>query len=176
MRLLSLGSLNLDHIYTVPHIAHPGETLSSTKHETLPGGKGANQAVALARARTTKIHVAHAGRTGAKAQAECILDTMGKAGVDCTMIEHIDEIDTGTAIIQVSQSNAENAIILFPGANHKIDKPYIDKVLQKYDKGDVILLQNEISESRYVIEAAAKRGIHNMNNIDRTVTKTAPKV
>jgi ribokinase len=159
MQLLSLGSLNLDEIYRLPHIVTPGETITSISHTTAPGGKGANQAVALARARTDKqLKVFHAGMTGPEQQAQIILKPMEEAGINVSFIKHMENGDTGTAIIQVQQDNAENAIILHPGANHKIDKGYIDHVLEHFNKGDVILLQNEISEGKYAIEAAEKKG------------------
>ena len=61
-RILNFGSLNIDHVYSVPRFLQPGETLSAAAYEIFPGGKGLNQSIALARA---GANVWHAGKIGA---------------------------------------------------------------------------------------------------------------
>ena len=61
MKILNVGSLNVDHVYSVPHIVRPGETIAGEGYRRFPGGKGANQSVALARAGAA---VWHAGMVG----------------------------------------------------------------------------------------------------------------
>lgn len=74
--------------------------------------------------------------------------------------EWIDQMNgsSGHTIIQIDE-NGQNSIILFGGANREITKSYIDKVLGKMEKGDLLLLQNEISNLAYVMECADKKGI-----------------
>ena len=63
MKVLSFGSMNVDHVYHVPHIALPGETIASGAYSVFPGGKGLNQSIALARA---GLDVWHAGKLGSQ--------------------------------------------------------------------------------------------------------------
>src|SRR5690554_7438291 len=75
--LHNLGSINLDHVYRVPHLVTPGETLASHGYEVGLGGKGANQSLALARAGGRVCHWGRLGRQDAWAR-----DTLARAGVD----------------------------------------------------------------------------------------------
>ena len=63
MKVYNFGSVNIDHVYRVPHFVAPGETLSSQSLETVLGGKGANQSVALARAGIDVVHIGQLGKT-----------------------------------------------------------------------------------------------------------------
>jgi len=107
--IYSYGSINVDHIYQVPHLVAPGETLASTAYTRVLGGKGANQSIALARAGAS---VRHIGRFGTG--DEWVLEPLQQAGVDCSSVSAIDG-PSGHALIQVD-SQAENTIILFAAA------------------------------------------------------------
>jgi len=150
LKILNFGSLNLDYVYSVDHIVLPGETISSKNLEVFCGGKGLNQSIALARA---GVEVYHAGSIGADGQP--LLDMCKENGVDTTYIRTVDD-RSGNAIIQVDRTG-QNSIILFGGANQRNDFSYIDHVLSHFTAGDWILLQNEVNELSYMIDAAAKK-------------------
>lgn len=152
MKVLNFGSLNIDFVYRLEHIAHPGETISSYNLEIFPGGKGLNQSVALARAGADVYHAGMIGEDG-----EFLRDICRKSGVNTDNIKQI-EIRTGNAIIQVADSG-DNCIVLYPGANREITTDFIDSVLSVFGKDDVLLLQNEINLVDYLIDASKKKGM-----------------
>lgn len=153
IRILNLGSLNLDRVMRVDRIAQPGETRSARTVSSFAGGKGANQSVAMARAGAS---VFHAGRIGADGQL--LLEKLRQAEIDTTHIEIDGEHHTGSAFIQVD-GKGENAIVVDPGANAHITRPQIDQVLNQFQEHEILLLQNEISNVGYAIEAASERGL-----------------
>lgn len=151
MTIYNFGSINLDHLYQVDHFVRPGETLSSNQYQKLLGGKGANQSVALAKAGAPVCHVGAVNK-----QDDFILNQLQDLGVETSLIAQV-ELETGHAIIQLDKG-AENAIILFPGANHALTESQIDGVLSQADAGDWILLQNETNFVAEIIHKAhAKR-------------------
>jgi len=153
MRLCNFGSLNIDRVYRVPHIVRPGETLGSSGVRTFAGGKGANQSVALARAGAP---VAHAGAVGA--DGRWLVEILEADGVETRWVEVLEDRPTGHAIIQIDEAG-ENAIVLDSGANHGLTPARIDHVLGHFEPGDGLLLQNEVNEVGYLIEAGARRGM-----------------
>lgn len=152
MRILNFGSLNLDYTYRVPHIAAPGETITSDELDIHPGGKGLNQSVALAKAGADVFHAGQVGEDGRMLREIC-----EQSGVD-TRFMKTSQIRSGNAIIQVDQ-DGQNCIVLFPGANRAIGKTFIDEVLAEFGEGDYLLLQNEISNLEYIIDQAWERKI-----------------
>ncbi len=152
MRVLNLGSLNIDKVYTLDHFVQAGETISSTQLDTFAGGKGLNQSVALARA---GAEVYHAGAIGGDGMF--LKKLLEDAGVNTRYLQVL-EIETGHAIIQLNRQG-ENCIILSAGANDCIDEAYIDSVLEHFEAGDILLLQNEISGIAYAMEQAHKKGM-----------------
>ncbi len=153
MRILNFGSVNIDYVHRVDHMARPGETIAGLSLDVFAGGKGANQSVALARAGAA---VTHAGRIGE--DGRWLLLKLKDAGVDVSLIEIDPEIKTGHAVIQVDDSG-ENAILLHGGANRAIGAEQIDRALSGFGKGDLLLLQNEINDAPALINAAAGRGL-----------------
>jgi ribokinase len=152
MRILNFGSLNIDYVYRVEHIARPGETLSSTSYAMFAGGKGANQSAALAKA---GADVWHAGKIGKEGQ--WIVEKLASLAVNTDFVSVAAE-PSGHAMIQVDDSG-QNAIILFPGCNKTFTKSYIDGVLDAFAPGTILLLQNETNEVPYLIEAGSRRGM-----------------
>ena len=150
MRILNFGSLNIDHVYRVRDFVRPGETIDSLSYERFAGGKGLNQSIALAHAGAPVFHAGCVGNDGA-----WLKTCLNQAGADSTHVDVIDE-PTGHAIIQVSASG-ENAIVLYGGANQKIDQDRATAILAHFDEGDLLLLQNEISAIPDIIEQAAAR-------------------
>ncbi|KAJ3042497.1 hypothetical protein HDV00_007268 [Rhizophlyctis rosea] len=154
-KILCFGSINVDDVFTVPHIVLTGETLASTGYAIHAGGKGANQSVAMARA---GADIYHAGRIGNDGQ--WVADLMKSHGVKTNLIVVDPEQPTGRAIIQVSSATSDNAIILNAGANHRISLNDVDTILNSFQSGDWVVLQNEINvdAGKKVLEEAKRRG------------------
>lgn len=152
MKVLNFGSLNYDYVYSVDHMVIPGETLTSFGMETHFGGKGLNQSIALSRA---GVPVYHAGLVGEEGQM--FLDVCKESGVDTRFIKSISG-KSGHTIIQVDK-NAQNCILLYGGSNRKMTKAFVDEVLSFFEKGDILLLQNEINELDYIIDKAYEIGM-----------------
>lgn len=150
MNILCFGSLNMDYIYQVPHIVRPGETLTSEKLDVLSGGKGLNQAIAMAK---TGMKVSLAGCIGADGQ--WLLDGLEAYGVDASRVRVV-EASTGKAMIQVS-GDGQNCILLYPGANRQMTQRFIDEVLEDFSEGDMIVLQNEVNLLDYMIDRASEK-------------------
>ncbi|HVM73080.1 MAG TPA: ribokinase [Anaerolineales bacterium] len=153
MKMLNFGSLNIDHFYEVDHIVRPGETVSSGKYRLACGGKGLNQSVALAHA---GAHVFHAGKVGR--DGEALLDCLRSAGVNTQYVEVTEAAPSGHAIIQVDKAG-QNSIIIHAGANRTIRKEDVLRVLDEFEPGDAILLQNEVSCLAEMVELARHRGL-----------------
>ena len=160
MRILNIGSMNIDYVYTVPHFVRPGETLSATGMEIFCGGKGLNQSIALARAGLDVCHAGCAGEDGGM-----LLQALAENGVDTSLI-HRTPVKSGHTIIQVDPSG-ENTILLFGGANRRITEAYIDEAFSAFSAGDILLLQNEVNLADSMIRKAKARGM-------RVVVNPAP--
>jgi ribokinase len=152
MRILNFGSLNIDHVYRVRDFVRPGETIDSQGYERFAGGKGLNQSIALARAGAEVFHAGCVGTDGL-----WLRDTLEEAGVDVAHVNVVDE-PTGHAIIQVNEAG-ENAIVLYGGANRKIDPARVGEVLTRFVEGDLLLLQNEVGALPEMMALAAARNI-----------------
>ena len=153
MKVLNFGSLNIDYVYDVDNFVRKGETISSKGLNVFCGGKGLNQSVALARAGADVYHAGMIGKDGI-----FLVDFLKNSGVNVDNILIRDDIRTGNAIIQ-REISGDNCIILFAGANRSITRDYVDKVLEKFGRGDYIVLQNEISELPYIVESAHRQGM-----------------
>lgn len=152
MRIYNLGSLNIDYVYDVDHFVSAGETLSSDKMQIFPGGKGLNQSVALARAGAEVIHGAVIGEDGG-----FLTEILSSAGVDTSRIETIPR-RCGHAVIQVDKSG-QNCILLYPGTNRCIDRRYIENFLFDAERGDILVVQNEISGLDIAFETASRKNM-----------------
>ena len=152
MRILNFGSLNLDFVYRVDHIARPGETIASKSLSLFRGGKGLNQSIAMARAGLPVWHAGMVGPDGAP-----LLEACRENGVNTDYIKEVSE-RSGNAIIQVSE-DGENSIILFGGANQRNDRAFVDQTLSHFRGGDILLLQNEVNCLDYMISSGADRGM-----------------
>ncbi len=153
MKLLVFGSLNIDHTYQVHHLVREGETLSSSVYTKNVGGKGFNQAVALAKAGLPVFFAGAIGKDGI-----FLKEYLQELNMDVSNIRVLD-VPTGHAIIQVDEAGS-NSIILYGGANQAISEEQIDHVLAQFDEGDYILLQNEISQGENILRKAHSKGIH----------------
>ena len=133
--ILVIGSLNADLVVKSPRFPKPGETISGEDLQIIPGGKGANQAVAAAR---QGVSVAMVGRVGNDSFASFLVDNLKANQVDT---KHVSETEsaTGTAIIVVD-SSGQNSIVLSPGANGKVTAKDVDSA----PDAKILLLQFEI--------------------------------
>ncbi|MBI3838528.1 MAG: ribokinase [Planctomycetia bacterium] len=152
MPILNFGSLNIDRVLRVGHIARPGETIAGTSLGVFAGGKGANQSVALARA---GAQVAHAGKIGA--DGAWLLEKLSEEKVD-TRWARVDGGTTGQAMIQVDDAG-QNAIVLLAGANREIAPNEIDEALADFPAESWFLVQNETSSVGHAIQSAKARGM-----------------
>ena len=152
MKVLNIGSMNLDHVYTVDHIVEPGETQSSTQLQLFLGGKGMNQSVALAKA---GVEVYQGGMIGA--DGGVFLDACREYGIHADYIRTVDA-RTGHAIIQIDK-NAQNCILLYGGANQALTEAYVDEVISQFHSGDILLLQNEVNLLPYIVDRGHAQGM-----------------
>jgi len=152
MKVLNIGSMNLDLVYSVDHIVQPGETEASFSLDTFLGGKGLNQSMALAKA---GVEVYQGGMIGEDGQV--FLDACTEYGVKANYIRTIPG-KSGHAVIQRDR-NAQNCILLYGGANQMLTESYVDEVLADFGTGDILLLQNEVNMMPYIVEKAYEKGM-----------------
>lgn len=152
MKILNIGSMNLDYVYQVDHIVQPGETISTSGMNVFLGGKGINQSIAIAKA---GAEVYHGGLIGEDGQA--FIEACHEYGVHDEFIRQIPG-KTGHTIIQIDKA-AQNCILLYGGANQMLEESYIDEVLSHFQKGDILLLQNEVNNIAYIVEKAFEKGM-----------------
>ena len=153
MKVLCFGSLNIDYTYKVEHFVKKGETLSSDSLSVFSGGKGLNQSIALSKAGAEVYHAGAVGEDGG-----FLLKQLEDAGVNTDCVAVLADVRSGNAIIQ-NDREGDNCILLYGGANQAITKEQVDAVMQKFQKGDFIVLQNEINELGYIMECAKKVGM-----------------
>ncbi len=152
MKVINVGSLNLDHVYRVDRFLLPGETKSSQSYKITAGGKGLNQSIALAKAGAT---VYHGGVVGEN--CELLSQALRDAGVHLEHLMHLRE-PCGHAVIQVDDQG-QNCILIYGGTNRMLSQQYIDDLLDHSCSDDIILVQNETNLVDYIIEQAARRGV-----------------
>lgn len=152
MRIVNFGSMNLDHVYTLPHFIVGGETLLAEGLTDCLGGKGLNQSLAVAR---SGAEIFHAGMLGVG--GEPLKACLDESGVNTSLLRPCDA-PQGHTVIQIDP-NGQNCIIVYGGSNQELDRNYIDETLARFSAGDYLMLQNEISNLDYVLEVAAARGM-----------------
>lgn len=135
--ILVIGSLNADLVVKSPRFPQPGETISGDDLQIIPGGKGANQAVAAAK---LGAQVAMIGRVGSDSFASFLVENLNANQVDTSHVLKTDSA-TGTAIIVVD-AHGQNSIVLSPGANGKVSPADVDPA--SFLTSNLLLLQLEI--------------------------------
>lgn len=138
-KLVVLGSVNADHVLLVPSFPRPGETLHGRNYQVIPGGKGANQAVAAARLNADVAFIARVGDDafGLRIREEFKLDGIN---IDAVTVEQ--DCPTGIAMIQVSNAG-ENSICISPEANAKLTAEAIEPYLPCIRSAQYLLMQLE---------------------------------
>ena len=134
-----VGSANMDLVARVVRLPHPGETVSAHDYFEACGGKGANQAIAAARA---GARTAFIGAVGSDAAGDTLRAAFKNDAVDTSMLATVSE-PTGRALIGVSD-DAENLIIVVPGANHALSIDHIDAAAALLANAKVVLVQLEV--------------------------------
>lgn len=142
-KLTVLGSINADHVISVPYFAKPGETLAGHSYHIAYGGKGANQAVAAARlSDKSKVKVSFIGCIGSDDVGRAMKTTFEQDGINTQSIKTILNEMTGIAMIQVA-SSGENSIVISAGANGYLDENTVAEYQDKISQADCLLMQLE---------------------------------
>jgi ribokinase len=137
--IVVVGSINMDLVARTPRIPRSGETISGTGFETTPGGKGANQAVAVAR---LGYPVAMVGMVGEDVFGQAMLDDLANAWVDIGPVARVSG-PSGVAQIQVDDQG-ENSIVVVPGANGRVEPDYIYQHERVIRHAGMVLCQLEL--------------------------------
>lgn len=157
MTAIVFGSLNMDLVTRTPRLPAAGETLLGSDFFTTPGGKGANQAVALAR---LGVPTQMVGRVGGDSFGQELLENLQRVGVDVAPVWVDSETRSGVAIITVAESG-ENQIIGVFGANGRVDSADVTRLQPLLPQAKVLLLQLEVplSAVRSAAIAAKQAGV-----------------
>lgn len=152
MKIIDFGSINIDNVYSVNSAVKEGEIIFAPDPAVFIGGKGLNQALAASHAGASVLLAGAIGPDGT-----FIEEYLKTNNVDTSHLMHVST-GTGHTVIQVSKTG-QNSIISCLGANNLLSEKYIDSILNLAQSDDVILLQNEISNVRYIIEKAHSKGL-----------------
>ena len=157
MSVIIFGSINIDLVATAPRLPLPGETLLGHNFFQVPGGKGANQAVATTR---LGIPTCMVGRVGAYGFGAELVNSLKAAGVKTDNILVDDRVSSGVALITVDDAG-ENQIIVIPGANGNIDNQDVERLAHLLPGSQALLLQLEIPINAVfaAAQAAQKAGV-----------------
>ncbi len=161
MKLGVVGSINMDMTIQTERIPLKGETLKGENLQYIPGGKGANQAVAMAR---LGAEVVMFGCVGADAAGQSILDNFKVQGV-CTDFIGIKENQT-TGIAMITVGEGDNTIIVVAGANNEVTIDYVTQIREELLSCDIVLLQHEIPQetNEFVINLCNEAGVKTILN------------
>ncbi|MDY4574870.1 MAG: ribokinase [Intestinibacter sp.] len=156
MKLAVVGSINTDMTVTAERIPLKGETLLGDSISYIPGGKGANQAVAMAK---LGAEVEMFGCIGDDSNGQKMIENMKNVGIKTEHIKVLEGVPTGIAMITVGEN--DNTIIVVPGANGKVDKDYVDGIKDVLQTYDMVVLQHEIplDTVHYIVEFCAEKNI-----------------
>lgn len=150
-KLIVLGSVNADHVLQVDDFPRPGETVTGHGYQVIPGGKGANQAVAAAR---LGANVGFIACVGDDDFGRYMIDRFQADGMDTTGVMTVDDTPTGIALIQIAASG-ENSISISPEANAALTPARLEPHLSFLQAADTLLMQLE-SPLESVLLAARK--------------------
>ncbi len=147
------GSINMDLVVRTPQLPVPGETLLGHEFFTAAGGKGANQAVALAR---LGVPTKMVGRVGGDSFGSELINSLQTAAVQTEDVLVDQEVTSGIAAIAVDDTG-ENQIVIVPGANGRVDETDVERLKSLLPGASVLLLQLEIPLSAVLAAAQAAR-------------------
>ena len=146
-----IGSLNMDLVVNVDTMPKPGQTIIGSNFKEVPGGKGANQAVAMAR---LNGNVSMIGEVGEDGFGQTLINSLKNDKVDTTYIQTAKGA-TGVALITVDK-NAQNSIVVSPGANFEVKEDDIDNNIEAIKNSDIVVLQLEtpLNTIKYALNKA----------------------
>ena len=168
MKILDIGSLNIDKVYSVEHFVSAGETLTAGRLETFSGGKGLNQAIAAARAGAEVYCAGAIGEDGL-----FLKELLENSGVHTDCLQVLEDVPTGHAVIQLIPKG-QNCIIISAGANGALTEDYIDSVLERFAAGDVLLDEDICSvlpalANSYELEKERARKMENLTKAEENM-------
>ena len=151
-----VGSINMDMTVKAERIPLKGETLKGWDLKYIPGGKGANQAVAMAK---LGAEVEMFGCVGDDAAGASLLKNLQDTGVETKCIKTVSGVPTGLAMITVGDN--DNTIIVVAGTNDHVNIDYVNEVKDSLLECEIVLLQHEIPQEtvEYVIALCAENGV-----------------
>lgn len=160
-----IGSLNMDLVVRAPHAPIPGQTVLGRSFQTIPGGKGANQAVAVAK---MAVPCRLVGRVGDDDFGQRLLTGLDAYKVDTSCVVVTEAMSSGIALIVVDQTG-ENAICVASGANHRVTPEDIDDAEEAIASSRVCVLQLELPLETviYALQVCRRHGVE-------TILDTAP--
>lgn len=154
-KVVVVGSINMDLVAVATRFPAPGETISGERFVTVPGGKGANQAVAASR---LGAEVSMVGKVGRDGFGDQLLAVLQQEGVDT---RHVGRVEGASGVALITVSGGENSIVVVPGANHALLPEDIAAAEEVLASADVILTQLEIplATVQAVLAVAARHGV-----------------
>lgn len=160
-KICVIGSLNMDLVVNVDNMPKKGQTLIGSDFKEVPGGKGANQAVAMAR---LGGDITMIGKVGTDSFGQTLIDALKNDNVNTTYV-HKEDGPTGVAMITVDK-NAENSIVVAPGANFKVKENDIDKNIDAIKNSDIVVVQLEtpLETIKYALKSAKELGKYTILN------------
>ena len=156
-----IGSLNMDLVVNVDKMPKPGQTIIGSNFKEVPGGKGANQAVAMAR---LNGNVSMIGKVGEDGFGQTLINALKNDKVDTTYIKTTKGA-TGVALITVD-NNAQNSIVVSPGANFEVKEEDIDNNIEAIKNSDIVVLQLEtpLNTIKYALKKSKELNKYTMLN------------
>lgn len=158
-----VGSINMDMTVKAEKIPLKGETVKGDDLQYIPGGKGANQAVAMAK---LGAHVEMFGCVGDDTAGESLVKNLMDVGVETKCIKTVAGVPTGLAMITVGDN--DNTIVVVAGTNNHVDIDYVNEIKDALLECEIVLLQHEIPQEtiEYVVELCAQNGVKVVLNPD----------
>jgi len=150
-RIVVVGSINMDLVTLASRFPAPGETLMANGFHTIPGGKGANQAVAAAR---LGAEVALVGALGDDVFGKQLRKGLADEGIDLAYVHTYEDCASGTASITVAQG--DNHILVVPAANARVTPEQVERAKALIERADAVLVQMEIPLE--TVEATVRLG------------------
>jgi len=161
--VIVVGSANTDLTTSVEHFPIPGETITGDDLAYNPGGKGNNQATAAKMAGADTYFVARIGRD---ALAQVLWEHFCKVGMELSQVKKLNDYPTGCALIEVQKNDAQNRIVVIPGANHAVTPEAVREAEKEFSMCSVMLTQLEIPKEsvREALLLGRENGMTNILN------------
>lgn len=161
MKIIVAGSINMDLVVRSEEIPKPGETVPGKDFTTIPGGKGANQAAAIAKLGGSCVFL---GKVGNDDFGTSVLESMKASGINVDLVEK-EKTSTGVSIINVD-ARGNNNIVFVAGANALVDEAYINRHIDAFKDASMVVMQNEIPKEtiRHILKVTRDMNIIRLLN------------